>query len=165
MAMIRRMREADAGAVSTLLAGSWKRTYAPIIGHERVSQASVTRHSPAKLSAELHDPDIMAFVAEDNEGTVIGHAMARMDRNRDVWLERLHVLPALFGSGLATDLLHAVLAAHAGLPLIALEVIKGNDRAIAFYAKHGFLIAEEKESCGDMADTPTLVMRKILPRA
>ncbi|TIW20804.1 MAG: GNAT family N-acetyltransferase, partial [Mesorhizobium sp.] len=95
------------------------------------------KHAPDKLAAELADDDKMSFVAERPDGSIAGYAMAAMDDRGDVMLDRLHIEPEEYGSGLATDLLHAVLAAHAGIASIALEVIEGNDRAIAFYRKHG----------------------------
>ena len=55
----------------------------------------------------------MCFVAERADGSVAGYAMAVMDDRGDVLLERLHIDPGEFGTGLAADLLHAVLAAHA----------------------------------------------------
>ena len=35
----------------------------------------------------------------------------------------------------------------------------GEDRARAFYAKHGFAVVEERAACGSMQGVPTLVMR------
>ncbi|TIN54865.1 MAG: GNAT family N-acetyltransferase, partial [Mesorhizobium sp.] len=70
-----------------------------------------------------------------------------------------------FGSGLAVDLLHAVLAAHAGIPSIALEVIEGNERAIAFYRKHGFEVAERRPAAHGVGGHASLIMRRMLPMA
>ncbi|TGS36389.1 GNAT family N-acetyltransferase, partial [Mesorhizobium sp. M1D.F.Ca.ET.184.01.1.1] len=131
MTHIRAMTRNDLTAVSQLLGQSWRRTYAPIIGDETVARLSDQKHAPDKLAAELEDENKMSFVAERPDGSIAGYAMAAMDKKGDVMLDRLHIEPQAFGSGLAVDLLHAVLAAHAGIPSIALEVIEGNDRAIA----------------------------------
>ena len=138
MTQIRAMTAKDVPSVSQLLGESWRRTYSPIMGPETTARLSNDRHAPERLAAELLDDNKMSFVAERPDGSIAGYAMAAMDDRGDVTLDRLHVDKTEFGSGLATDLLHAVLAAHAGIPSIALEVIEGNDRAIAFYRKHGF---------------------------
>ena len=83
----------------------------------------------------------MSFVAERADGSIAGYAMAEL-KDGDVMLDRLHVDNSEFGSGLAADLLHTVLAAHAGMPSIGLEVLEGNDRALAFYGKHGFEVVD-----------------------
>jgi ribosomal protein S18 acetylase RimI-like enzyme len=162
---IRRMRPADAEAVAGLLSASWKRTYEHLMGLEKVEAANARLHAPEALAAEAGDNSVIAFVAEAADGAIVGHAMAKMDASRKVWLERLHVAPRQFGSGLAADLLRAILAAHAGLASVSLEVIDGNDRAIAFYRKHGFVVTARKSACGSVEGVPTLVMTRILPRA
>jgi len=82
-----------------------------------------------------------------------------------VRLDRLHIEAQEFGGGVAVDLLHAVLAAHAGIPSIALEVIEGNDRAIAFYRKHGFEVVERRPAAHGVGGHASLIMRRMLPRA
>ncbi|MBZ9736568.1 GNAT family N-acetyltransferase [Mesorhizobium sp. CA18] len=165
MTRIRAMTRNDLADVSRLLGQSWRRTYAPIMGDETVARLSDERHAPERLAAELDDEDKMSFVAERADGSIAGYAMAAMDGKGDVMLQRLHIEPQAFGSGLAGDLLHAVLAAHAGIPSIALEVIEGNDRAIAFYRKHGFEVVERREAAHGVGGHASLIMRRMLPMA
>lgn len=165
MTRIRAMTKDDLADVSRLLGQSWRRTYSPIMGDEAVARLSDERHAPEKLAAELEDEDKMSFVAERADGSIAGYAMAMMDAKGDVVLERLHVEPQAFGSGLAVDLLHAVLAAHAGIPSIALEVIEGNERAIAFYRKHGFEPVERRPAAHGVGGHASLIMRRMLPMA
>ncbi|TPN76688.1 GNAT family N-acetyltransferase [Mesorhizobium sp. CU2] len=165
MAHIRAMTRNDLGDVSRLLGASWRRTYSPIMGAENTARLSDERHAPDALAAEIDDEDKMSFVVERGDGSIAGYAMAAMDRHGDVMLERLHIEPSEFGGGLAVDLLHAVLAAHAGIPSIALEVIEGNDRAIAFCRKHGFEVVERREAAHGVGGHASLIMRRLLPRA
>ena len=165
MTRIRAMTKNDVAAVSRLLGGSWRRTYSPIMGAEDTARLSNERHTPEKLGAELANDNRMSFVAERSDGSIAGYAMAAMDEHGDVTLDRLHVEPEEFGTGLAVDLLHAVLAAHAGIPSIALEVIEGNDRAIAFYRKHGFEVVERRPAAHGVGGHASLIMRRLLPRA
>lgn len=159
------MTAKDAPSVSRLLGNSWRRTYSPIMGDETAARLSDDRHAPEQLAAELEDDNTMCFVAERADGAVAGYAMAVMDDGGDVMLERLHIEPGEFGTGLAADLLHAVLAAHAGIPSIALEVIEGNDRAIAFYRKHGFEVVERRPAAHGVGGHASLIMRRLLSRA
>ena len=165
MTTIRYMVPEDAEAVSALLHESWRRTYSPLMGEKKAVEASAAFHDIEKLAAEADNEDNVIFVAEDEDGHIVGHAMASMDEDHRAWLRRLYIAPEKFGSGLAVDLLHAILAAHSGLPFIALEVAAGNDRAIAFYRKHGFLDAGHKADCSGIDGVPALIMTKILPRA
>jgi len=165
MTHIRAMTRNDVDDVSRLLGASWRRTYSPIMGASTAARLSDDRHTPEALATELEDEDNMSFVAERGDGSIAGYAMAVMDKQGDVMLERLHIEPQEFGSGLAVDLLHAVLAAHAGLPSIALEVIEGNDRAIAFYRKHGFEVVERRDAAHGVGGHASLIMRRLLARA
>ena len=107
---------------------------------------------------------MMSFVAERADGSIAGYAMAEL-KDGDVMLDRLHVDKSEFGKGVAVDLLHAVLAAHAGMPSIALEVLEGNDRALAFYRKHGFEVVERRAASHGAAGHWSFIMRRLLPRA
>jgi ribosomal protein S18 acetylase RimI-like enzyme len=165
MTTIRTMTEADTADVSRLLDESWRRTYGPLLGFETTARISDEHHARQRLAAELANDDSLSFVAERADGSVAGYAMARMDEAGDVKLERLHVDKSEYGTGLAADLLHAVLAAHAGIPSIALEVLEGNDRALAFYRKHGFEIVSRQPASHGAEGKFSLIMRKLLPRA
>lgn len=164
MTQIRPMTEGDIPAASRLLGESWRRTYGPIMGEEKAAGISAGLHAPDRLAAELANADMMSFVAERQDGAIVGYAKAELE-NGDVMLDRLHIDKSEFGSGLAADLLHTVLAAHAGMPSIALEVLEGNDRAIAFYRKHGFEIVERRADCHGVEGHSSLLMRRPLPWA
>lgn len=165
MIRIRAMTGKDVPSVSRLLGESWRRTYSPILGTETTTRLSDDKHAPERLAAELADDNKMSFVAERPDSSIAGYAMAKMDATGDVMLDRLHIDKSEFGTGLAADLLHAVLAAHAGIPSIALEVIEGNDRAIAFYRKHGFEVVERRPAAHGVGGHASLIMRRPLPRA
>lgn len=164
MTQIRAMTEKDVPAVSRLMGESWRRTYGPIIGEAEAIRISGENHSTKSLTADLSDTDRMSFVAERTDGAIVGYAMAEL-KDGDVMLDRLHVDKSEFGTGVAVDLLHAVLAAHAGMPSIALEVLEGNDRALAFYRKHGFEVVERRTAPHGAAGHASVIMRRLLSRA
>lgn len=165
MTRIRAMTEADVPAVSRLLCASWQRTYGPIVGEEATAQATAKYHAPDRIRAELVDDNKMSFVAERDDRSIAGYAMAEMDASGDVMLDRLHVDAGEFGTGLAADLLNAVLTAHAGIPSIKLEVLEGNDRALAFYRKHGFEVVAKQPASHGAAGHSSFIMRRLLSRA
>jgi ribosomal protein S18 acetylase RimI-like enzyme len=164
MTQIRLMTERDVPAVSRLMGNSWRRTYGPILSEETAVRISGEHHSPDRLAADLANSDMMSFVAERADGAIVGYAMAEL-KDGDVKLDRLHVDKSEFGSGLAADLLRTVLAAHAGMPSIALEVLEGNDRALAFYKKHGFEVVERRAASHGAAGHSSFILRRLLPRA
>ena len=165
MIQIRAMTERGVEAVSRLLGASWRRTYSTILGSETTARESDARHAPQRLAAELTDPDKASFVAERRDKSLAGYALASMDEAGDVTLDRLHLDPSEFGTGLAVDMLHAVLAFHAGIPSIAVEVIEGNDRALAFYRKHGFEVVQRQDASHGAGGHSSVILRKLLPRA
>ncbi|WP_287180441.1 GNAT family N-acetyltransferase [Mesorhizobium sp.] len=116
---------------------SWRRTYSPIMGAETAALISDEDHTLQRIAAELTDTNKMSFVAERPDGSIAGYAMAKMNEAGDVMLDRLHIDQSEYGTGLAANILHAVFAAHSRILSIALEVLEGNDRAMAFYRKHG----------------------------
>ena len=165
MTVIRDMQAKDAEAVCDLMIQSWRNTYTPLIGEERTEAGIASRFTPELQEAESKDPDIISLVCEEPDGSLSGCAMASMDENRKVWLDRMHIVTEKHGTGLADDLIHAMLAKHAGLSAMHLVLIKENDRAEAFYRGHGFTITGETPDCGDLKDVPSIIMTKVLPRA
>ncbi|WP_313814544.1 GNAT family N-acetyltransferase [Glutamicibacter sp.] len=80
------------------------------------------------------------IIAENTSGEIIGLAGGTpsidedQDAGVDIELGMLYILEDHYGSGLGGHLLDVVLGQRPAL----LWVLEGNDRAIAFYRKHGF---------------------------
>jgi len=157
------MTSADAGEVAALVDTSWRATYGPLMGPDKAAAESAKKHQPEMIAADLSRPHSESFVAEA-DGAIVGYAYAKVEKGV-LWLDRLHVAEARQGSGLAEGLMHAIIVNYVGEPSISLEVLKGNDRAIGFYVKHGFVMTEERDACGGIGGVPTLVMRKAISRA
>lgn len=89
-------------------------------------------------------PDCLAVAAIDDE--LVGYAFLLPESLAMIWdaavLNEIYVAPAHRGSGLADRLLAAVLevAETQALPMdrVVLDVSPANDRAVAFYERHGF---------------------------
>ncbi|WP_292407164.1 N-acetyltransferase [Mesorhizobium sp.] len=134
------------------------------MGAETAARISEEDHTLQRIAAELTDTNKMSFLAERPDGSIAGYAMAKMNEAGDVMLDRLHIDQSEYGTGLAANILHAVFAAHSGIPSIALEVLEGNDRAMAFYRKR-FEVVDRRAASHGAEGHASLIMRKLLSRA
>ena len=103
--------------------------------------------SPQKQLAELRDPDIDTFVAADASGQWLGFAQLRANKVSEgvpaqgsIELWRFYVDQRFHGKGVAGGLMENAKqrARRRGASSLWLGVWERNERAKAFYAKHGF---------------------------
>lgn len=96
--------------------------------------------SPGLLAHAITDEhaSLHVWVAEDEDGTVVGHAVAAVVDVTE--LQRISVAATHRRTGLASALLAEVLrtAERAGVERVVLEVREDNAAALAFYRAHGF---------------------------
>jgi ribosomal-protein-alanine N-acetyltransferase len=92
------------------------------------------------VTEEVTGPHRHAFVACDDEGSVIGYVVA-MQVDDVVDLHRIAVVPAARRTGVARALLEVVQGAGRdhGAGRMLLEVSDGNEAALRFYADAGFV--------------------------
>lgn len=148
---IRPCREADLKALRDLLVTVWHDTYDAIYGAERVAALTDRWHAIETLKAQLRRPNARDLVADD-AGIIVGNASATFPDGRTVKLHRLYVHPSRQKEGVGAGLLRAVRTAFPEAEAIALEVEPANERAIAFYRKHGFTEAGQVADCGGRND-------------
>ncbi|MER8237211.1 GNAT family N-acetyltransferase [Streptomyces sp. NPDC094049] len=86
----------------------------------------------------------------ERDAEVVGVA-AYGERDGLTHLTQLHVLPARWRSGVGTALHAACVRVWraAGTPSVRLEVFEKNERALAFYAAHGWIPDPERPRDGD----------------
>ena len=151
----------DINAMAQFLDDSWHRTYDDLIGVDKVSQASHFYHNAEKLGSEIADDTIIVMIAED-DGGLIGAGKIEVRSEGRLYLDRLHISPSMYGTGLGQALTDAMLAVVPESREIELSVLEANARAVAYYQKQGFEITKRQNTCEAVLDVPTLIMRKTL---
>jgi ribosomal protein S18 acetylase RimI-like enzyme len=159
---IREARPGEEGAVRELLAATWHDAHDAVLGRDRVNEITSMWHAPERLADQIADPVILFLVAADEDGRLVGHAMARLDEDGGLHLIRLYVRPGCQGSGLGSRLLAAAVEAFPQARFLRLEVQAHSHDAIRFYERHGLRQVATTEEMGGYTNVPALVMEKPL---
>lgn len=151
---IRRGRPGDARALAALAARTFEETFGRDNTPEDMAAHLERSYGEAQQGAELASPDVVTLVAE-REGELVAYAQVRrasetpacVMAREPVELWRFYVARAWQGRGVAGPLMLAALQAARDLggASVWLSVWERNPRAIAFYAKCGFLDVGTKE--------------------
>lgn len=135
---------------------------AAAVAHVHVASREATmpylpprRRSDAEVEAWVRDV-VMAqsavWVAVDGDGRVVGYAAVRGDE-----LDALYLLAGFLRQGIGSALLGAAKAYRPGG--LTLAVFQRNTGARAFYARHGFTVADSSDGSRNMENEPDLTMR------
>ena len=176
---VRRAVDADAEGLSRLAALTFPLACTPQTSAEFLATHIATRLDPDSFRRHLADPACTVLLAEDGSGgDPVGYTMlisgepsdddvARSIRLRPtVSLERCYVHPDHHGSGVAAHLMAATLEAAAGTGAagVWLGVSEENDRANAFYARHGFeVVGSKRFHIGDAWEVDNVRERALQP--
>lgn len=144
MTGVRPAELADAAAIARVQVDAWRETYAGHMPDAYWNDDSYRRRVEMWAHILGTDGPQSTRVVAERDGEIVGFAHAgSSDRNdarnghdpmRDLHLYAIYLLAREHGSGLGQQLLDAV----AGTQPAQLWVMKGNDRAIAFYRRNGF---------------------------
>lgn len=144
---IRLARPADAGSLAALAIQVWLHTYATDGVRDVLARYVLSQFTAERFARDLDDPAMRVLVAESNDH-LLGFASLFLGRDcptgeaADVEMEMLYVQEHFTGAGVGTALLRSSLEfvrALEGRRRLWLTVNARNERAIAFYAKHGFV--------------------------
>lgn len=133
-------RPADLDAAARVRARSWRESFSGWLPEEVIANAEAWAPRVARRWAENATGRGASYwlgVDEAGEIVAVAHADAAFEPDAPASLElkTLYVLDAAKGSGLAGALLRHAIGDE--VPAYA-WVIEGNERAIAFYRRHGF---------------------------
>ena len=144
-----RVREAapeDAGALAMVGAATFLETYALVLRGADIVAHCAKAHARAVYEAWIGDPACAVWVVEAGDAVVVGYAaMTPPDLPGslagDLELRRIYVLAPFKGSGAGRLLVEAVAleATARGARRLTLGMYGGNDAALAFYTRMGFV--------------------------
>ncbi len=160
--VVREVRPEEVEVARQLTNRSWLTTYAPLIGAAATEAIIIERHAKPVFEAQANDARHVFLVAEC-DGEITGHCHAFQ---RDgCYIDRLHVEPGRKRAGIGRELLSHVENGLPGGARVWLEVLQGNEDAIAFYRRMGFAPAGASDACGGLAGIPALYFEKTLASA
>ncbi|NNC11453.1 GNAT family N-acetyltransferase [Planctomonas sp. JC2975] len=135
---------ADAEAIARVHVDTWRETYSGVLAERYFSEEAYQdrplmwtgylslRPRPGRLSVAVHDGRIVGFAnAADSALPAASHGIPPA---RPLHLFAIYVRAAVYGTGTGRALLDAVI----GDDPAQLWVLRGNERAIAFYERNGF---------------------------
>lgn len=130
----------DAEALVDLHHACWREAYAGLLPAEVIEGTFADRAAHvARRRTRLADPDAPTYVVEV-DGELVGFATAGPPRQEDpptdLELYAVYARAATWGTGVG----HALLEAALGDRAAYLRVLDGNERALAFYRRHGFAL-------------------------
>lgn len=144
---IRRAIPGDGEALALVGGATFLETFAGVLHGQGIIAHCRRTHAPSQYEAWLADRTAALWLAEATPGRApVGYAVVATpdlplsDPARDLELKRIYVLGRYQGSGTGRHLLEHALAhaTAAGAARLLLGVYAGNDRAQAFYRRHGF---------------------------
>lgn len=132
------LRLEDAEEAGTVHIRVWQEAYAGLMPDSYLAALDPARAVERRRHRILHPtPGVHEWVARDEEG-IVGLAASGPPRDDDppvdLELYAINLLRRAHGTGLADELMAHAIGDHPAY----LWVLEGNDRAIAFYRRHGF---------------------------
>ncbi|MDH5821850.1 GNAT family N-acetyltransferase [Luteimonas sp. RD2P54] len=153
-ASIRRARAGDEAALALVGQASFLETFSGVLDGAAIVEHCLRAHSAAKYEQWLADPGTAVWIAESASGNApVGYAVVARpdlpgaDPATDLELKRIYLLGRYQGGGTGRKLLGWAVehATAAGAARLLLGVYAGNDRAIGFYRRQGFVDFTERK--------------------
>jgi ribosomal protein S18 acetylase RimI-like enzyme len=143
--IVRDAEVGDAGKLARVHVDAWRETYAGTLDEGHFSADAYARRNRFWSSYLAMDPRPGRTVFAERDGIVVGFANSGAARGpdaehgfepaRELQLFSIYLLASAQGSGLGQSMLDAVLGDNPA----QLWVLRGNDRAIAFYSRNRFV--------------------------
>jgi GNAT superfamily N-acetyltransferase len=131
--------EADLERVTEIKVRNWADTYSPLLEPTVLRPFLDTDAQLVELREKLAESGTLLLVAQDGSGDITGFALTYLDEEPEPWLESLHVVRELRGSGIGTQLMRctAERVIARGHNSMRLGVIAGNVAAGRLYERLG----------------------------
>ncbi len=135
---------ADAAVIARVHVDAWRETYSGVLADRHFSEEVFSRREQFWTGYLSLSPRPGRMVVAERAGVTVGFARAGEARGpdaehgfppvRSLQLFSIYLLAGALGSGLGQSMLDAAL----GDDPAQLWVLRGNDRAVAFYERNGF---------------------------
>ncbi len=137
----------DAGLISHIHASSWRKTYRGLINDDYLARLPDEYWVPS-MRSWLLSGRFEAILLYDEKQPVGCACYGRgRDEDHSDWGEivSIYLLPEYLGKGYGEQLLNEVMRRlrEQGYARVYLWMIRGNERAAAFYARHGFKVTSD----------------------
>lgn len=151
---IRRAGPGDEDALALVGQASFLETFAGILDGVAIVEHCRKAHAAAQYREWLADPDAAIWLAETAAGSApVGYAVVARpqlpgaDAERDLELKRIYLLSRFHGTGTGKRLMAQAVefATAAGADRLLLGVYSGNEAAIAFYLRQGFVHFNQRQ--------------------
>lgn len=168
---VRRATAADLPALALVGSASFLDTFADVLDGAAVIAHCRDAHAPATYARYLESGGA-AWLGETESGAPVGYALlsapelpTELVQAGDLELKRIYLLSRFHGTGLGAGLMAAAVeeARSRGAPRLLLGVYAQNGRAIAFYAKHGFVpVGRRQFAVGDQRYDDVVLARRLV---
>lgn len=164
MITIRRALIGDIPGIRSVLAITWRDTYATLLSESSIAKVTAEWHAPKVLEAEIGRSATFFAVAENSARDIVG--MITADSQDDiVSIARLYVLPEFQRQGIGKELMEASCRVFPQARRVQLDVEEQNLKGRAFYRKLG--LREVGVKSDDIAGTKltSIMMEKWIDNA
>jgi ribosomal protein S18 acetylase RimI-like enzyme len=167
---LRRANAADAERLALIGGATFLETFAGLLEGDAIVAHCAREHGVEAYRALLGHDESAGWIAEaEIGGAPVGYALVTAPklaqaRPDDLELKRIYSFSRMHGSGVGTALMERAIdhAMHAGAARLLLGVFIGNQRALAFYRRHGFeKIGERRFRVGNQ-DCEDVVLARLV---
>jgi len=169
---VRKAGNDDADRLALIGSATFLETFAGILDGDAIVAHCAKEHSASAYRAYA-EAGAHAWLAEMEPGgapigfALVGTANLPGARPEDLELKRIYTLSRCHGLGVGAALMNAAAdhARHRRAARLLLGVYAGNDRAMAFYKKNGFVrIADRQFQVGDRHYDDVVLAKPLRPR-
>lgn len=164
---IRPATPADAGAIAGLHVAVWRQTYADLAPAAAIARLDAAHRLPgwrAALAPGAPGATLLAEIGGVPVGFVRYGPASQPELGEGGEIKHLYIAPDCARRGIGRQLLTAALAGlkQAGFNAAALAVVRGNDRALAFYRAEGATLGGAFTDAGPLWRSDNLILRWVL---
>ena len=168
---IRQATLPDAAAIALAASATFLETYAHVIGVDDIVAHVARNHSAKSYIAYLVNPACRIWVVQTATGAIVGYAVLApatlpddYPHPDDLEVTRIYVLSRFQNTGVGHSLMKQAFAeaTQRNARQLVLGVLRANEKALAFYARHGFEQIGERRFQVGSAVFDDLVLGKTL---